>query len=77
MLHPTPFSLISGVQELPVQVCYLVDLSFHLVPVFAPKRVNNTVMALISVVGILSDLIFKSGDSGHQLLLLEQGAVSI
>jgi hypothetical protein len=34
-------------------------------------------MALVSVVGLLSDLIFKSGDSRQQLLLLEQGTVSI
>lgn len=77
MLHPTALSLISCIQKLPVKVSNFVDLSFDLVPVFAPKRVNYTVMALVSVVGLLSDLIFKSSDSCQQLLLLEQGTVSI
>lgn len=71
MVHSGSFSLISSIEELPVQISDFVNLCFDLAPVFVSKRLDYTVMTLVSIVGLLSDLIFQPRDSRQQLLLFE------
>lgn len=70
-VHAEPFGVLVSIGQLSAIVSQLITPLIHQCLVFQTQRLDDALMALLVIFGLLVELLLKSSDSSQVLLLLE------